>query len=260
MKISAIIPMYNSKETIKSAIESVLNQTYKDSIEIVVINDGSTDGCEKIVEQMISENQTNRIIKLISKTNGGVSSARNRGIKESQGTWVAFLDSDDIWHPIKLEIIANLLNSNKNINFIGHPYTLYDFDVYNNQNKMILKSISLNKLLLRNLFQTSCVLVNKNIVQDFNQSMTHMEDYELWLRIALNNNLYLLNIPLTKLNRPQLSFGGLSGNKWEMRKGEIKAYINISKKRKMLIIFLPILIFYSLSKHILKLITLKIKK
>ena len=85
MKISVIIPMYNSKDTIKSAIESVLNQTYKEPIEIIVVNDGSKDGCEKIVEKMIINNQTNRTIKLINKPNGGVSSARNRGIKEASG-------------------------------------------------------------------------------------------------------------------------------------------------------------------------------
>src|SRR5574344_344305 len=102
MKVSVIIPMYNSKDTIKSAIESVLNQRYKESIEIIVVNDGSKDGCEKIVEKMIINNQTNRTIKLINKPNCGVSSARNRGIKEANGEYIAFLDSDDMWHPQKL--------------------------------------------------------------------------------------------------------------------------------------------------------------
>ena len=110
--ISVIIPMYNSKDTIKSAVESVLNQTYSEPVEIIVINDGSKDGCEKIVEEIILNNQTNRTIKLINKPNGGVSSARNRGIKEASGDWIAFLDSDDIWLPEKLQKQVNEIEKN----------------------------------------------------------------------------------------------------------------------------------------------------
>ena len=118
VNFSVIIPMYNSKDTIQSVIESVINQTYKEPIEIIVINDGSKDGCEKIVENMILNNQTNRTIKLINKENGGVSSARNRGIKEASGEYLAFLDSDDIWHPKKLELIFEALKDDS-IKFIG---------------------------------------------------------------------------------------------------------------------------------------------
>ena len=69
MNISVIIPMYNSKNTIKSAIESLLNQTYIEPIEIIVVNDGSIDGCEKIVEEMIINNQTNWFPNMIIKIN-----------------------------------------------------------------------------------------------------------------------------------------------------------------------------------------------
>jgi glycosyltransferase involved in cell wall biosynthesis len=145
MNISVIIPMYNSKNTIKSAIESVLNQTYKEPIEIIVVNDGSKDGCEKIVEKMIINNQTNRTIKLINKPNGGVSSARNRGIKEANGEYIAFLDSDDIWHPQKLELVFEALKDDS-IKFIGHSYTLENnFDKKFNLEK--LSKVSFTKLL-----------------------------------------------------------------------------------------------------------------
>jgi glycosyltransferase involved in cell wall biosynthesis len=85
IKISVIIPMYNSIKTIQNAIKSIIDQTYKEPIEIIIVNDGSRDGCEKIVEELIINNHTNRIIKLLNKANGGVSTARNYGIKKSQG-------------------------------------------------------------------------------------------------------------------------------------------------------------------------------
>ena len=157
MKISTIIPMYNSKDTIKSAIESVLNQTYKEPIEIIVVNDGSKDGCEKIVEKMIINNQTNRTIKLINKPNGGVSSARNRGIKEANGEYIAFLDSDDMWHPQKLELVFEAMKDDS-IKFIGHSYTLENnFDKKFNLEK--LSKVSFTKLLLKNFILQGIPLV-----------------------------------------------------------------------------------------------------
>ena len=159
--ISVIIPMYNSKDTIKSAIESVLNQTYKEPIEIIVVNDGSKDGCEKIVEKMIINNQTNRTIKLINKPNGGVSSARNRGIKEANGEYIAFLDSDDMWHPQKLELVLEALIDDS-IKFLGHRYTLENNFNQTFKFKETVK-ISFFKLLLKNIAQTSCILKKKNI-------------------------------------------------------------------------------------------------
>ena len=246
--ISVIIPMYNSKDTIKSAIESVLNQTYKEPIEIIVVNDGSKDGCEKIVEKMIINNQTNRTIKLINKPNGGVSSARNRGIKEANGEYIAFLDSDDIWHPQKLELVLEALIDDS-IKFLGHIYTLENNFNQTFKFKETVK-ISFFKLLLKNIAQTSCILIKKDICEYFDEKMTHTEDHELWLRTALKTDVHYLDLPLTTLGRPQLSQGGLSSNKWVMRKGELKMYKNIVSYKKSLIPFYPFLVIFSLIKHL----------
>lgn len=101
--ISVIIPLYNCKKYITRAIESVLKQTYLPK-EIIVVNDGSTDNGEKIVEEM-----HHPLIKVINQKNGGVSSARNTGINEARGQFIAFLDADDEWLPNHLEIITNLI-------------------------------------------------------------------------------------------------------------------------------------------------------
>ena len=248
MKVSVIIPMYNSKDTIKSAIESVLNQTYKEPIEIIVVNDGSKDGCEKIVEKMIINNQTHKHIKLINKQNGRVSSARNRGIKEASGEWIAFLDSDDMWHPQKLELVFEALKDDS-IKFIGHSYTLENnFDKKFNLEK--LSKVSFTKLLLKNFAVTPSIIIKKEICEYFDETMTHTEDHELWLRLALKLEVYYLNLPLTTLGRPQLSQGGLSSNKWAMRKGELKMYKNIIRYKKSLTLLYPFLVIFSLAKHL----------
>ena len=181
LDISVVIPMFNSEKTIVSALESVLNQTYQGKIEIIIVNDGSKDGCKKIVEEMILNNQTNKIIRLLDKQNGGVSSARNKGIKEANGEYLAFLDSDDTWHPKKLEIVISLMKENK-IAFLGHAYTVED-DFMNTYENKILKKVSFLQILMKNISQTSCIVIKKDICEYFNEGMTHTEDHELWLRI-----------------------------------------------------------------------------
>ena len=248
MKVSVIIPMYNSKDTIKSAIESVLNQTYKEPIEIIVVNDGSKDGCEKIVEKMIINNQTNRTIKLINKPNGGVSSARNRGIKEANGEYIAFLDSDDMWHPQKLELVFEALKDDS-IKFLGHGHTLENnFDKKFNLEK--LSKVSFTKLLLKNFAVTPSIIIKKEICEYFDETMTHTEDHELWLRIALKTDVHYLDLPLTTLGRPTMTRGGLSANRWAMRKGELQMYKNIIRYKKSLTLLYPFLVIFSLAKHL----------
>ncbi len=187
MKISTIIPMYNSKDTIKSAIESVLNQTYKEPIEIIVVNDGSKDGCEKIVEEMITNNPTNRVIKLINKPNGGVSSARNRGIKESSGEYILFLDSDDIYRKSLLEDLEKIIEESVDLISFGYKRELginKDEKIYLSD-KFHLKTFSGSEFvkifLQKQLFQHICsfcikrsLIIKNNI--EFNENVTLGED------------------------------------------------------------------------------------
>lgn len=240
MKITAVIPMYNSKDTIKSAIESVLNQTYKEPIEIIVVNDGSKDGCEKIVEEIIENNQTNRVIKLINKPNGGVSSARNRGIKEASGDWIALLDSDDIWLPEKLQKQVDEINKNPNIKFIGTNRNgeLYPF-FRKSENKIY--SLSAKEIILKWYPHTSTALINKEIAIKANlydETRTHAEDGDFWLRIASYCDLYVLNEDLVYTGGGKRSFGesGLSANMPKMYEGEILA-LKGAKKRKQINLF-----------------------
>jgi len=101
MKISVVIPMYNSRDTIIKSLDSIKYQTALDKIfEIIVVNDGSTDDSLEIVKKYKELNPSLTII-IIDRHNGGVSVARNEGMKIAKGDWIALLDSDDEWLPNK---------------------------------------------------------------------------------------------------------------------------------------------------------------
>ncbi|MBJ8795230.1 glycosyltransferase [Citrobacter freundii] len=113
--LSVIIPCYNCQDYVYECLESVCCQI-DNSVEIIVINDGSTDNSFKEIERFVSNN-TNKIIKLITQQNMGVSAARNTGIDVSSGKYLAFLDGDDLWDTSFWEKISPILQSD-NIDLI----------------------------------------------------------------------------------------------------------------------------------------------
>lgn len=99
--ISVIIPLYNKQDSILRTVKSVLLQSYS-NIEIIIIDDGSTDGSLNVVKSI-----NDKRIRIITKDNGGVSSARNLGVKKSKGKWILFLDADDFLYPMAIEKLLN---------------------------------------------------------------------------------------------------------------------------------------------------------
>ena len=106
-KISVIIPVYNTENYLKECLNSVINQTFKD-IEIICVNDGSTDNSLSILEEYA---RTDSRIKIINQKNQGVSSSRNNGIKSARGEYIMFLDSDDLYKPDLCEKVVEKIDS-----------------------------------------------------------------------------------------------------------------------------------------------------
>jgi glycosyltransferase involved in cell wall biosynthesis len=117
-KVSVVVPAYNAMKYLPETVESVLQQTLTD-FEVLIVNDGSSD---KIVEW--GSQITDPRIRVITQENQGTAAARNRGITESQGEYIAFLDADDIWEPTKLEKQANCLDHNSLVGLVD-AWTAY---------------------------------------------------------------------------------------------------------------------------------------
>ncbi|MGN0227068.1 MAG: glycosyltransferase family 2 protein [Paludibacteraceae bacterium] len=109
--ISVVIPLYNKAQSVKTTLLSVLAQTYTD-YEVIIVDDGSTDGSGAICDEYLQSQITNHkssILKVFHQSNSGVSAARNTGIREAKGEYVAFLDADDCWEPDFLSTMAKLI-------------------------------------------------------------------------------------------------------------------------------------------------------
>lgn len=194
MKISVIIPTYNRKKTLARAIQSVINQSFS-PFEILIIDDGSNDG----TEEWVKENFQN--IKYIYQNNHGVSSARNIGIENAYGDWVAFLDSDDEWLPNKLYEQVKAIDSNPDAKFFHTNEIWIRNGVRVNQMKKHKKygGYIFEKCLDICRVSPSSVLIQKEVFDNigvFDESLKVCEDYDLWLRITSKYPVVFLDEPL----------------------------------------------------------------
>lgn len=256
--ISVVIPMFNSENTIISCINSVLSQTYKGKIEIIVINDGSKDNSQIIVEEMIKNNLSKTDIQIINKKNGGVSSARNEGLKVAKGDFIAFLDSDDEWVADKTEKQLKVFLQNPEIDFIGGLINKPD----SNENMII--EIPLSKLIFKNYFQPSTVMFKKEIVDKigfFDETQKYAEEGNYFMRIANSYKCVLLNSQLVLYGQGKVGFGvsGLSANLKEMEKGELRNLTFAYKKKYISFFIYSISVIFSILKYLRRVLIVKLR-
>lgn len=123
MRFSVIVPLYNKAPYVRKALESVVEQTYKD-FELIIIDDGSTDNSATICEEYLN-NITHQTSHIIHQKNAGVAAARNDGVKVSKGDYVAFLDADDWWEPMFLEEMDKLIQEYPDAGLYATNYIYY---------------------------------------------------------------------------------------------------------------------------------------
>lgn len=187
-RVSVIIPTYNRAHYIAETIHSVFEQNFND-YEVIVIDDGSTDNTEEVIKPYLDK------ITFIRKENGGPASARNEGIKIAEGEYIAFLDSDDLWLPEKLDYQLNYMAAYRDVGL-----TFTDAEVIsggNNETRKIIftgQDLSIKGLFERNFIPTLTVMVRKACIDnaglfDESKGFIGVEDYDMWLRIAMRYRL-----------------------------------------------------------------------
>lgn len=192
MKISVIIPNYNSGKYLKAAVQSVLiNSSYVDKIEVLIVDDGSTDDSLKRV---------NKLPVRILSTGGrrGACIARNIGIKNASFDWIAFNDSDDFWSPLKLKVVTDAIRGRgeEEVDFLFHPYVRLNTEKtkivgnIDNRDRALTpdsgSSEYLQKVLKKNFVGTPCIIAKKKILECiglFDERLTRFQDWDLSIRL-----------------------------------------------------------------------------
>lgn len=193
--ISIIMAAYNAERTIESAIRSILSQTYT-NWELLVINDCSKDSTAAIVTTLASSDS--RIRLLNNETNSGVSVSRKKGMEVATGTWIAVLDSDDMWAPDKLEKqLALAHKTGAELIFTGSSFIDNDGNPIDWQ-LHVPERLSYHELLKQNLVSNSSVLVKSALYKQFYAVGDEMhEDFAIWLGITkTGRDAYGLDEPL----------------------------------------------------------------
>jgi len=211
-KVSIIVPLYNKANYVYKALDSIVNQTYKDW-ECIIIDDGSTDGSAFVVEQFTSRLSPNdERICLIHQANTGVAAVRNHGISLSYGEYLAFLDADDWWAPTYLEEMLAFIEQYPQAGIWGCNY----YKVRHKQTSIVLDIptgyfdyFQAYKDVRMPLW-TGAVITKKSIVMSgsiigsnheiFPEHIHQGEDFDLWIRLALQYKTAFLNKPLSYYN------------------------------------------------------------
>lgn len=190
---SVVIPLYNKEKYISRAISSVLEQTYS-KFELIIVNDGSTDSSLEVASKFSDPR-----IKLLSKENGGESSARNYGISNSKGDFITFLDADDEWFPGYLELFNRAISENKDVNFFAIGYEIIESNGEKNTVKYPVKDKYIRFNLIEYLKQSinmqiassNTVAISSELtrrVDGFRIGLKRGPDRDYWLRIMLEEN------------------------------------------------------------------------
>lgn len=192
--MSVVIPVYNCGCYLAKAIESALNQTQPPS-EIIVVDDGSTDNTSEVARSFGSR------VRYICQTNAGPAAARNIGMATAHGDWIAFLDSDDLWFPYKLEHQTAVLNTLNRSALLCGAVTIFrdkpPYPPFIPKGDVYLTPFCSKQLLERNRIVTSTVLLPRNIAiraGGFDPRYRGPEDWHFWLRLAATD-LQILRSP-----------------------------------------------------------------
>lgn len=261
--VSVVIPCYNCANTIDRAINSIITQTLLPT-EIILVDDASND--ENRTRKKIMELQKSQplgfIKTILINENSGAATARNKGWDVATGDYIAFLDSDDSWHPQKIEIQFAVMSENNEIKLTSHSYKIKkEVEKYELQKKHFsLLEITTSKMLLFNKIATRSVMLKNELPFRFEEGKRYSEDYHLWLKL-IANSYNATHIPLILAYSYKEDYGdsGLSSHLWEMEKSEIKSILDIYSLGLLLRRDIAIAIPWSFVKFIRRYIITKLK-
>jgi glycosyltransferase involved in cell wall biosynthesis len=195
--VSIIMPIYKTEIYLPDAIESVLLQSYP-NWELLLLNDESPGGAYEVATRFNDPR-----ISYFEHSNSGPAATRNRGMKECKGDYIAFLDSDDVWNPLKLEKQIEVFKRCPDIGVVySQRETINEYGVLTSGYKPeLFKGKILNKLWIDNFVCMSSAVISRNVINEigyFDEMLRMSEDYDYWLRVSTRFNFDFVDEPLVK--------------------------------------------------------------
>lgn len=255
--VSVIIPCYRSGATVGRAVSSVLAQTLLPN-EVILIDDASGDDTPSILDQLAADYGRSIFVRVVLlDKNVGAASARNIGWTAASGRYIAFLDSDDTWHPRKLEIQCELMESSPDLATTGHLHCVTADTIAGRVVSPCpdVVRLTFSDFLWRNRFVTSSVLVRAGLPYRFSDGQRYMEDQRLWLEMAGDGiGMARIESELAAHHKPDFGAGGLSGNLVAMARAELGNYLHLHNVGRLTVGWLLLMLGWSLIKFVRRLV------
>ena len=251
--VSVVVPCYRCVATIERAVASVVAQTLRPA-EMILVDDASSDSTLLALQNIqVRLGHWVRIVPLAS--NRGAASARNAGWNVATQPYIAFLDSDDAWHPRKIEIQFKYMQQHPDLALSGHACRQLSQDTRSVPQWAVemgeVQTITWIALLLRHSFVTPSVMLKREIALRFADGVRHMEDHRLWLEIVgTPMRVVKLSTELAAVYKPVYGASGLSADMWSMEKAELANYRYFQSIRKINTVQMILLQGYSLAKYV----------
>ncbi len=263
--VSVVIPCYRCSDTVRRAIESVIEQTMLPA-EMLLIEDCSDDQGSSLAALFSLQGQYRSVIdiKVFSLAiNGGPGVARNVGWDEAKQPYVAFLDADDSWHPMKIEIQYGWMCSHPAVDLTGHQSTLIaSAGVIADLPEQIPVSRvrPLRFLLSNSLPMRSVMLRREKILQRFCPDKRRAEDYLLWLTVIFSGHeVFRIELPLSYSYKSDFGESGLTADLWKMEKGVLDTYQRIYADGHISGALYLFVQCFSLAKYLRRLLVLRLR-
>ena len=223
--VTVVIPCYRCTQTIVRAVQSIAVQTQQPT-EVILVDDASNDETWSLLCKL--ETDYPGWVKIIQlATNQGAASARNAGWAQASQPFIAFLDSDDAWHPQKIEMQYAFMSANPDVALSGHGFRLLKHQALPvwTVTEGPVQQISKWALMVSNKFVTPSVMVRRDVGHQFVEKQRYMEDHMLWLKIICSGGLVVkLSAELAAIYKAPFGAAGLSSRVWLMERGDLGNY------------------------------------
>lgn len=234
--VSVIIPCFNCGETIARAVQSVFLQTSRPH-ELILVDDCSTDGTRALLADLVTQYPADWIRVILQPRNAGPGAARNAAWRAAAMPYIAFLDSDDSWHPAKMAIQYGWMSARPHAAITGHPVAQLEphqrADAQPWPPVTVPRRMSRQRVLFSNRFTPSSILMRADVEARFDETKRHAEDYFMLLEVVLvdKGEAFLFPFPLSYVYKAQ--FGaqtGLSAQLWKIQQGEQDNYLRFRRR------------------------------